>query len=507
MYVRKKKNKSGSISVQIISKSSGKYKVFKTIGSSFSPEQIEKYFNQARNEIRNLGNQLSLYVNEKDVFIEEFVANISNSQIEVIGPELVFGRIFDYIGYGIINESLFRHLVITRLVYPGSKLKTIEYLQRHQNLDISKDSIYRFLDTLQSKFKKQVEDISFARTKNLLGGKIEIVFYDMTTIYFEASDEDDLRKTGFSKDGKHQCPQIFLGLLVGSDGYAIGYDIFEGNISEGHTLIPMIQKFEKRFKLEKPVIIADSGLLSKENIKTLEDNGYEYIIGARIKNETDRIKQKILSLDLKNGMPIRLNKDNNTSIIVSYSSSRASKDLKNRTRGLHRLEKNINAGRLTKSNINNRGYNKYLKMDGEIKISIDKEKFERDNLWDGIKGYITNTELSPEATIENYNHLWQIEKAFRISKTDLRIRPIYHHLKKRIEAHICISFVAYGIYMDLERALKQSKTNFSVKKASLMTRNMYQVKFSLPESLREITQTLKMDENQRKLIEIVNQYF
>jgi len=507
MYVRKKQNKSGSVSVQIISKSTGKYKVFKTIGSSFSSDQIEKYFNQATNEIRNLGNQLSLYTDEKDVLIEGFVANISNSQIEVIGPELVFGRIFDYIGYGSIKESLFRHLVITRLVYPGSKLKTIEYLQRYQNLDISKDSIYRFLDTLQSKFKKQVEDISFARTKKLLGGKIEIVFYDMTTLYFEASDEDDLRKTGFSKDGKHQCPQIFLGLLVGSGGYAIGYDIFEGNISEGHTLIPMIQKFEKRFNLKKPVVIADSGLLSKENLESLSNGGYKYILGARIKNETEKIKEKILSLDLKNGKPIRLNKDKNTSIIVCYSASRASKDLKNRTRGLHRLEKNINAGRLRKSNINNRGYNKYLKMDGEIRVSIDREKFERDNLWDGIKGYLTNTELSPETIIENYNHLWQIEKAFRISKTDLRIRPIYHHLKERIEAHISISFVAYGIYMDLERALKQSKVNFSVKKASLMTRNMYQVKFLLPESLREITKTLKMDENQNKLIEVVNKYF
>ena len=507
MFVRKKKNKSGSISVQIISKSSGKYKVHKTIGSAFSAEQVEIYFNQANDEIKSKKNQFSLFVNKEDVLIESFTDCISNSQIEVIGPELVFGRIFDYIGYGLIPESLFRHLVITRLVYPGSKLKTIEYLQRYQNLDISTDSIYRFLDTLQSKLKEQVENISFARTKKILGGKISIVFYDMTILYFEASDEDDLRKTGFSKDGKHQCPQIYIGLLVGSDGYAIGYDIYEGNISEGHTLIPMIQKFEKRFKLNKPVIIADSGLLSKSNIKSLEDNRYKYIIGARIKNETEKIKQKILSLDLGNGKPIRIKKDNNTSIIVNYSSSRASKDLRNRTRGLQRLEKNINSGKLTKSNINNRGYNKYLKLDGEIRITIDREKFENDNIWDGIKGYTTNTELDPETIIKNYKHLWQIEKAFRISKTDLRIRPIYHHLKNRIEAHICISFVAYGIYMDLERALKLSKTGFSVKKASEMTRNMYQIKYILPKSLSKITKTLKMDDNQQKLIQVVNQYF
>lgn len=507
MFVRKKQNKSGSVSVQIISKTSGKYKVFKTIGSSICPEQIEKYYVQAKYEINKLRNQLSFIVEEKDVLIESFLDSISNSQIEVIGPELVFGRIFNYIGYGTIQEPLFRHLVITRLVYPGSKLKTIEYLQRYQNLEISIDSIYRFLDTLQSKLKEQVENISFARTKKILEGRIEIIFYDMTTLYFEASDEDDLRKTGFSKDGKHQCPQIYLGLLVAKDGYAIGYDIFEGNISEGHTLIPMIRQFEKRFKLNKPVVIADSGLLSKDNIKSLEDNEYEYIIGARIKNETENIKGKILSLSLTNGKPVSIRKDNNSSLIVSYSSSRASKDLRNRTRGLQRLEKNIASGKLTKSNINNRGYNKYLKLDGEIKVTIDREKFNTDSKWDGIKGYITNTKLNPEIVISNYKHLWQIEKAFRISKTDLRIRPIYHHLRKRIEAHICISFVAYGVYMDLERVLKLSDAGFSVKKASEMTQNMYQIKFVLPKSLREVTKTLKMDDNQRKLIKIINQYF
>jgi len=118
-----------------------------------------------------------------------------------------------------------------------------------------------------------------------LQGNISVVFYDMTTLYFEASDEDDLRKTGFSKDGKHQNPQIFIGLLVGLGGYAIGYDIYEGNTYEGHTLIPFLEKISKKFKLNKPVIVADAGLLSNDNIKALEEKQYEYIIGTRLKNE------------------------------------------------------------------------------------------------------------------------------------------------------------------------------------------------------------------------------
>lgn len=114
-------------------------------------------------------------------------------------------------------------------------------------------------------------------------GEITVLFYDVTTLYFENEDEDDLRKIGFSKDGKFQSPQIMLGLLVGEYGYPIGYDIYEGNSYEGNTLIPILEKFEQKFNLQKPIVIADSGLLSKQNIEELKINNYEFILGARIK--------------------------------------------------------------------------------------------------------------------------------------------------------------------------------------------------------------------------------
>ena len=121
------------------------------------------------------------------------------------------------------------------------------------------------------------------------------------------------------------------------------------------------------------------------------------------------------------------------------------------------MEKQIKAGKLTKSNINNKGYNKYLKLTGNISIEIDYDKFNKDKSWDGLKGYVTNSKLSDKQVIENYKNLWQIEKAFRMSKTDLRIRPIYHRLRDRIESHICISFTAYSVYKELERILYKEK--------------------------------------------------
>ena len=175
------------------------------------------------------------------------MSEVENTQIRTIGPELVFGKIFDHIGFNVINEELFRHLVVARLAFPLSKLKTIEYLYRYQGISLEISTVYRFLDKLNDELKNRVEQIAFAHTKRILNNNISIVFYDMTTLYFEAGDEDDLRKTGFSKDGKHSNPQIFLGLLVGLEGYAIGYDIFEGNIYEGHTLIPTIEKISKKF--------------------------------------------------------------------------------------------------------------------------------------------------------------------------------------------------------------------------------------------------------------------
>jgi transposase len=503
MFLREKKNKSGSVSVQIIQKKGGKYKVLQTIGNSRSEQEIAKLICLGKQQIEQLSQQTELFVFENDLQVEQVISNLSNGSIRTVGPEIIFGKIYDNIGFGSLNQELFRHLVIARIVYPLSKLKTVDYLYRYQGVIIDITAVYRFLDKLNDSLKSQVERISYAHTLKILKGRISVVFYDMTTLYFEAEDEDDLRKTGFNKDGKHSNPQIFLGLLVGIGGYAIGYDIYEGNIFEGHTLIPFLEKISFKFDLDKPIVVADAGLLSTANIKILEDKGYEYILGARIKNESDKIKKQIIKNEFINGQTICINKSEQTKLIVAFSEKRASKDQHNRNRGLQRLEKQIRAGKLTKSNINNRGYNKYLKMQGEISIKIDYEKFNSDAIWDGLKGYVTNTSLTNDQVIENYKNLWNIERAFRMSKTDLRIRPIYHRLRNRIEAHVCISFTAYTIYKELERLLKQNKSTLSVKRSVELTQNMYQITCMLPQSKHIKSILMKMDEQQTELYNIV----
>lgn len=507
MFLRKKKNKSGVISIQIILKSRGKYNVFKTIGSSDNEQEIERLWFAGKQELERIGGQHKLFVSEKDHLVVSVLEGLENASIRTAGPEIVFGKIYDSIGFNSIEEDLFRHLVIARLAFPLSKLKTVEYLYRFQGIELGIDTVYRFLDKLNNRLKPQVEQIAFQHTQKVLEGNLSVVFYDMTTLYFEASDEDDFRKAGFSKDGKNQHPQIFLGLLVGLGGFAIGYDIYEGNIYEGHTLIPFLEKITTKFNLTKPIVVADAGLLSNDNLKELKNRQYQFILGARLKNDSEKIKQGIKKVNWTDGLIKTFSKGDDENLIVSYSAKRAKKDEHARKRGLQRLEKQIKAGKLTKANINNKGYNKYLKLKGDVAVEIDYDKFKSDKSWDGLKGYVTNTKLDAKKVIENYKNLWFIEKAFRMSKTDLRIRPIFHRKKERIEAHICISFTAYCVYKELERTLYKEKSTLSLHKAAQITQNMYQITFTLPESKHQMKTLLKMDDKQTELIQIINKNF
>jgi transposase len=504
MFVRKKPNPSGIVSIQIIDKSSGKYEVLRTVGSSSDPETIDRLFRQAKREIDGITGQqqLNFDKNKEQELVELFFHHIEN--MELAGPELLLGKLFDEIGFNIVSDDLFRHLVICRLVYPVSKLKTMDYLFKHKGISIDITKVYRYLDKLQKQQIKQVQQVSYEHTLKLLSHQLSIVFYDVTTLYFEAADEDDLRKTGFSKDGKHQQPQIVLGLLVSEGGYPLDYEVFEGNTFEGKTMLPVIEAFEQKYKPGKLVIIADAGLMSTKNLKELSEKQYRFIIGARIKNETEAIKEKILALSLKDGESTGLQKEDGNRLIVSYATGRAKKDAFNRKKGITKLEKELARGKLTKKQINNKGYNKYLKLEGDIRITIDYEKFTADEKWDGLKGYITNTTLSKEEVIDVYKELWNIEKAFRISKTDLRIRPIYHHIRRRIEAHICIAFAACKIYKELERQLKNKKSDLSAEKAIDILKTIYRITITTPHSKTRYARLLIKNEEQSDLLELFN---
>ncbi len=214
MFIRQKKNKSGKLSVQVIDKATGKYKVLHTVGCSYKEDQIRMLMQKAETfiKLKKRQTEIDFILGDDDVYFQSIYDNIQ--QVQLLGPELVLGKLYDDVGFNGIPDELLRHLVISRLVYPASKLKTIDYLQKYKGIIIDKNDVYRYLDKLHKEQMRLVQNISFNHTLKILGNQLSLVFYDVTTLYFEAEDEDDLRKSGFSKDGKHSNPQIVLGLLV-----------------------------------------------------------------------------------------------------------------------------------------------------------------------------------------------------------------------------------------------------------------------------------------------------
>ncbi len=426
---------------------------------------------------------------------ERLLNSITN--IAINGADLILDRVFDNIGFNCIEDDIFRKPVKARLSYPASKSATVEYLKNHFDDDVSLSKIYRYLDKLSDSQHRIVQNISVEHNRKILGDHIGVLFYDVTTLYFEVDYEDELRKTGFSKEGRHKDPQIVLGLLVSTGGYPLAYCIHEGNKYEGHTMLPVVTEFVHRYNLEDFIVVADSGLMNGDNIADLEANGYKYIIGAKIKTESKKIKEWILSQPKNDCQMVEYDKGNGKRLLVGYTDGRARKDAYNREKGVRRLEKAYRRGTLTKENINKRGYNKFLTMEGDVKVSIDYDKLKTDAKWDGLKGYLTNTDIPASQVYDAYHNLWYVEQAFRISKSKIEIRPMFHFTPRRIEAHVCICFVALKVYKELERLLKLADINMSVDKVLALAQSIVTIQLSLPQNKQTLSRTMLMKRHQR----------
>lgn len=504
MFVRKKANRSGSISVVVVDKSGGKFKEVHKVGVASDASDVEALIVLGNKWIREYEERIHPTIDfdgeiekrrlEQSTLIDEYFGRIENVQLN--GCELILDRVFDLVGFGRIEDKVFRQLVCSRLSFPASKAATVEYLKNHFDDDVDLSKIYRYLDKLNDRHKSLVQDISVRHTIEVLGGHIGVMFYDVTTLYFETDHEDELRKTGFSKEGRHSNPQIIFGLLVSLDGYPLAYCIHEGNKYEGHTMLPVINEFVRKYDLNGFIVVADSGLMTKANIAELERMGYKYIIGARIKNEPEEVKRQILSLPKVSGQMHEIDKGGGRRLLVGYNDDRAGKDAHNRSKGVKRLEKKFRSGRLTKENINRRGYNKFLDMVGETKVELNRERIWLDAQWDGLKGYLTNTDIPTGDIFTAYHNLWNVEKAFRIAKSKIEIRPMFHFTRRRIEAHLCICFVALKIYKELERLLKRANIGMSVDKVLNMAKTVTTITIKMPDG-QKVTRTMPMRRHQR----------
>ena len=420
--------------------------MIKHVGCARSEEEIEalkiKALELLAKEDRD-ESQLELFSKEDK---KETTVKIKNWYIN--GYHKVFGKIYDEIGFP--GTGLLRDLVVARIAFPRSKIATIRYLKSYLGIEISKDKLYRFLDTLD---KKEITQISYDFVKQKHSQGISICFYDVTTLYFESSQEDELRQKGYSKDHRSDMPQILIGLFVDDEGYPFDFDYFDGKTFEGHTFEQSVEMICKRYDFKQLTVIADAGMLSQENLNYLKRENIFYIVGARLKNISDSSAQEFLAHSFERKPTYETTLEDKR-LIVDYSESRRKQDLKNRERILLRLRKKLEGKKtLVKKT-------KFLKFEGKQKIlGIDDTQIEKDSLFDGLKGYYTNLSMQTgsEKIIEQYHQLWKVERAFRMSKHDLQQRPIYHFKPNRIKAHLLLCFASLLVMKETESRLKKIK--------------------------------------------------
>ena len=494
MFIRKKRNRSGTTSVVVVDKHGGKFRELHTMGISRDEEEIAQLCLQGQAWIKRHSGILELDFDGKDKkaleleYSEKVLDNVDS--ILLNGAKLILDKVYDSIGFNAIPDEVLRHLVIARLCQPMSKMATVDYLKSHFAEDVSLSKIYRYLDKLYNTQQEIVQRISVEHTLNILGGRAEMLFYDVTSLYFESFQEDVLRSPGFSKDGKTAETQVILGLLVCENGYPLAYSIFNGAQYESYTMIPAIDDFKQRFELDDFVVVADSGFMISRNVDLLRRGGHQFILGGRIKKYSEEVTQWLMSLPHEDGQYNERILDNGDRLIVTYSSKRAAKDAYNRTKGIERLRSAYASGKITKDKMNRRGYSKFLKISNDVYVCINEEKIKEDEQWDGLKGYVTNTLLSAADVVAQYRGLWVVERAFRISKSTLETRPIFHFTECRIEAHVCLCFISYKLYKELERIIATIGMDMNVYTVIKIAKTITTIRLKLPLNDKTITRTM-----------------
>ncbi|MBU1299217.1 MAG: IS1634 family transposase [Bacteroidetes bacterium] len=448
-HIRKVKTGSGNIAVQVIKYENRKRVVVKHVGSAHNKEEINILWNNAVDCISEQTKQISLFPRQEEHFI-------SLEQCEYLGFQYTFlyetlHKLQARLGYTCFGNKLLNDLVTIRIVEPASKLRSLELIETYFNIKHRRRTLYDTLPVIL-KLKNKIEDLTINFAVKEFDFDFAIVFYDVTTLYFETFKADDFRKTGFSKDNKSNQPQIVVGLVVNKEGFPVAYDLFPGNTFEGHTLIPIIKDFKKRHNIKSLTVVADAAMISADNIDNLKAAKIDYIVGARLGNlQADllsSIDKQLPRTDLAN---IRLS-TNLGYLICDFSKKRFAKDK-------FELDKQIAKAKEILQHPGKTKKVKFIKTT-EAKNQLNSELIDKTNILLGIKGYYTNLDektISSELVIKRYHELYKIEQAFRISKHDLKTRPIFHFKEDPIRLHILICFMALAVSKYVE-----TKTNLSI---------------------------------------------
>jgi transposase len=395
------------------------------------------------------------------------------------GIHEVGGALFSELGFDEILKAgpsqVLKETVLARLANPQSKKKSSTLLNAQFGRDISEDRIYRMMDKLAVKIPQLQTAVRLASVK-LLKEKISLLFFDVTTLYFESETDDELRKHGYSKDQKFHLTQVVLALATTAEGLPVGYELFEGNKAETKTLLDAIESWQEQgLQIDELCFVADRAMFSEANLAALDAKKIRYVVAAKLKKLPESLRASCLddqyspwvhNNHLVWGKELDMN---HRRLIVTYSSKRHRKDLKERQSILDKIQSKLTQGT---GLITNRAYRSYLTQPNAQKPILDHTKIQAAAQWDGLHGIITNDKTAkPTDLLAMYHRLWIIEDAFRLNKHNLKMRPIYHFKPDRIKAHIAICYLTFALARHLQYrvALNQTPLSFETIRDELLS--------------------------------------
>jgi len=444
-YIRKVPTKSGATAVQIAHTAYGKVIRIEHIGSAHNLEELTLLESLARQKLPESSQQSLLPANQPEPI--RLVHSVSQLLYDTLS------NLYDQLGFDTLSDEDFRRLCIARLVEPTSKLDSIRVLADLGINGGSEDRLYRCLKrVIASNYRDKLAKLCFAHASK--GAGITLVLYDVTTLYFEVQKEDDSRKPGMSKERRLE-PQIVVGLLVDQNGFPLELHSFEGNKAETKTILPVVEEFRQRHGLVGITIVADAGMLSADNLTALAEADYTYIVGSKMYKIPYDIAEYQKTRELSDNQIITSKTSvEGQRIIYQYRAKRAALDLRNIDKQIEKAEK-IVKGKTTAKKA------KFLSVTTKNKV-LNQELIDKAKALAGIKGYVTNlptSEAGNARVVAYYHQLWRVEQSFRMSKHDLHARPIFHHEKDAIEAHLTVVMAALAMGRIIER-----KTSLSIKK-------------------------------------------
>lgn len=435
-------------------------------------------------KLRNLAKNLILKLEQQGLAPERNKLDFSkliHKKTVFNGFQLAIDKLMDLVGFsGIAKraqgnnrfnvEEILKLIILQRMDLPSSKLRTYERQFDHGFHGIELQHVYRTMDALEG-FDEEFQEQAFEVAHNgVFKEPVDCLFFDVTTLYFESVEADELRKFGFSKDQKHHQVQIVFSLVVNREGIPLAYETFAGNVGEVKTLLPVLEKLRERFSVKKATVVCDRAMASKKNVAALQAAGFLFVLACKLRQLPERLHVNDLSsfakLNENDEDPVLFKtmdhpNYSDSTLIITYSPKRAEKDRKDRERVLEKMMGKLRSEEgSVKKLISNAAYKKFTVVKKGSKITLNQKVIDEDMTWDGFHGITVSkgANLSVKEALGRYADLWRVEETFRVTKTTLRTRPIFHWKPHRVLSHVMICFITLFLERTLELLLRRNNT-------------------------------------------------